>query len=94
VSSPTTFDVGDLPRVACTFTDLAGVPADPGVVHALVRSPVGSIASVAVTRTATGAYYADVDLTSEGTWTVRFVGTYGLQAAAETVLQARGTAFG
>ena len=74
--------VGTVVRVTATFT-AGATPADPTTVVARTRSPGGTVATVAATRTGVGVFTADVALTERGIWGYRFEGTGAVVAAAE-----------
>lgn len=82
------YQVGDQVRVSVAFTNTAGTAADPTTITLLVKQRQRAVATYTfaagqVTKTATGAYYRDVDVTEEGIWDYRWVGTGAVVAAAE-----------
>lgn len=79
--------VGDVAKISVTFT-VSGVATDPTTVELSVQNPAGTVttytyASTSVTKSATGAYYKNVTLDSEGTWYWRWKGTGTATAADE-----------
>lgn len=89
------YDIGDQVRVTTTFTDLAGVVADPSTVTCDVKTPRGvSTAYVygtdaSLTKTSTGIYNLDLDLTEAGTWAWKFNGSGSLKAADQGRISVR-----
>jgi hypothetical protein len=77
------YQVGDSIRLTVTFTDLAGAPADPGVVVCKIKSQTAVLSLPAVTRVSTGVYYADFVMSESGTYYWRWAGTGGAATAAD-----------
>jgi hypothetical protein len=69
-------------RVGATLTD-------PGAVTLTVRDPQGAEAPIAATKSATGTYYADLVVATEGLYHYRFEGTAPALGAAEGKLEVR-----
>ena len=75
-------------RLTVTFTNLAGVVADPTGVSFYIRNPDGTATSYVygtdaeLVKSATGIYYVDFAVTLSGRHVYRFVGT-GAVATAE-----------
>ena len=98
MSSPP-YIVGDRPRVTATFRSSAGSLVDPQEVTAQVRAPDGTETTfvygtdVELVRASVGAFYLDVDLTTGGVWTVRWVGDGTIAGAEELELRVRPSAF-
>ncbi len=92
-----TYDIGDLVRITATFTDAAGDATDPDVVRMKYQDPSGTEATDSnPTNSATGVYYADIDVDEAGTWYYRFEGeTSGgsPQGAYEAFFYARASEF-
>ena len=98
--TPATFDIGDQPIYSVTFTNTAGVVADPSTVVWLYRTPAGVEtsytygASVSVTRVSTGVYEFTVPtITAAGSHAVRAKGTAGLVTAVEQEFRVRPSNF-
>lgn len=100
------YDVGDLVRIgnhtassAQAFKNLAGADTDPTAVTLRVGKPDGTQVtytyggSPALSREATGRYYADVSVDQPGMWSYRLAGTGAVQAAAEGQLHVLLSAF-
>lgn len=84
----TSYDVGDIARVTCTFTNESGVNTDPTTVTLEVKTPTGVITSYTwaggtVTRSAAGVFYKDISITMSGEWFYRFEGTGAVESASE-----------
>ena len=78
---------GDLLRVTGTFTNAAGTAVDPTAVILKHRNPAGTTTTLTyalsqLTKSATGIYYADVDITASGVWYFKFSSTGTGQAAS------------
>jgi len=73
-----TYDKDDRVRVTATFTS-GGTNTDTSVV-ATHRKPDTTDTTLTTTNSATGIYYANVDLDQIGTHTVRFTGTSPVKA--------------
>ena len=83
------YDIGELVRIAGTFTDINGDLADPSTVTLEVEGPTGQVITYdyqgspeEVTRTAVGVYHVDVDVIAAGDWHYRWSCT-GVSQAAE-----------
>jgi AICAR transformylase/IMP cyclohydrolase PurH len=81
------YNKGDLLRVTGTFTNAAGTAVDPTAVILKHRNPAGTTTTLTyaltqLTKSATGIYYADVDLSSTGVWYFKFNSTGTGQAAS------------
>jgi hypothetical protein len=84
----TTYDIGDVVRVTCTFTNGAGANTDPTTVTLKVKTPAQvttpyTWALGTVTRSAVGIFYKDISLTMSGEWFYRFEGTGAVESAEE-----------
>jgi hypothetical protein len=82
------YDVGDLVRVTAAFVNAAGAAADPTSVTLRVIAPSGvetsyssSASPSEVFKSATGSYYADIDVTAHGDWHYRWEGTGAVQSS-------------
>ena len=69
-------------RVGATLTD-------PGAVALRLVDPTGLATTPTATKSATGTYYADVVVATEGLWHYRFEGTAPALGAAEGKLEVR-----
>ena len=81
------YNKGDLLRVTGTFTNAAGTAVDPTAVILKHRNSAGTTTTLTyalaqLTKSATGIYYADVDLSSTGVWYFKFNSTGTGQAAS------------
>ena len=92
-----THDVGDKPRVTCTFTDVdTSTKVDPNTVSVTVTDPTGTATTYVygtdaeVIRDSAGVYHTDVLLNIEGRWTVRWFSSGSYEAAAVQYLIAVG----
>lgn len=80
---------GNVRRVSVVFTTTSGLAADPTTVTCKYEDPSGNtttkvyISDAEVVKTATGAYYLDIDCDEAGTWYYRWIGTGAVQAAAQ-----------
>lgn len=79
--------VGSRLAAESTFR-VQGVPTDPTIVKAYVRSPNGVLTtatfpSTDLTQQAVGTYRYEFNADLEGTWAVRFEGSGALEAAGE-----------
>jgi hypothetical protein len=86
-----TYDIGDVVRVTCTFTNGAGANTDPTTVTLKVKTPALVTTSYTwaggtVTRSAAGIFYKDISLTMSGEWFYRFEGTGAVESADESNL--------
>jgi len=84
----TAFPRGSKPRFTCTFTNAAGTAVDPTTVAVTYLRPGDSSSTTKtyssdaeVVKSATGVYYIDLDLDTEGEGFIRWAGT-GLNKAA------------
>lgn len=82
------YENGDQVRLTVTFANSAGTNTDPTAIVFKYRNPAGTISTKTyalgeVTKSATGVYYIDLSLTSDGEWHYRAYGTGNLVAAAE-----------
>lgn len=96
MSTPRTYDHGDLVRVYAEFENTAGELTDPDTVTARLLRPDTTTANLDVENPSTGIYYAEVDTLAitdpaqaDGDWTVRIQGTGTTQAAAEHTFRVR-----
>lgn len=74
-----TYYPGHVLRFSTTFT-VSGTPTDPSTVTLTVAGPASSTSylygtDAEVIKSGTGAYYADITLSSAGVWRWRWVGT-------------------
>ena len=98
-----TFDIGDLPVVTCLSTDVDGTATDPTTVQVSVIAPNGELfqdspyttpdANITNPTTGTFVFTFPLALNDDGPWHVRFEGTAGLEAAAETTFNVRESKF-
>jgi hypothetical protein len=89
-----TRDIGDQVRLGATFTNLSGAPSDPTNISLTVTTPghatvTYTYAGAELTKTGTGVYYKDLDLTSHGVWKFRWMGTGAIVAAEPGTLFVR-----
>ena len=88
-------DIGDLRRLTVTFTDIAGIAADPTGVSFSIRKPGGTVTSYVyatdaqLVKSATGIYYVDFAVTLSGRHVYRFVGTGAVSTAENGEFYAR-----
>ncbi len=89
-------ELGQLVRVSATFREIAsGDEVDPDVVLLAIENSEGAVVEhtyldgAFVVRDGTGAYHADVDASSAGTWFYRWRSTGDGQAARETRFKVR-----
>ncbi len=78
---------GDTARCECYFY-VASALTDPTTITFKIENPAGTIttytyAGATITKNATGDYYIDVNLATEGTYHWRWVGTGAVAAADE-----------
>lgn len=82
-----TYNIGDLLRLKATFTDIAGVEADPTAITLKVKAPSGTVTTYTypgtVVRQSTGVYYYDFPVTASGTHFYNWAGTGAYTAADE-----------
>lgn len=86
-----TYDVGDLVRVSAEFRDDSDALADPTAVELKFRTPAGVVTTWQVeageiVKDATGKYHADINITANGRWAYKFIGTGAVQAVEEAGL--------
>ena len=93
------FNLGQKIRVGYSYTDQAGVAADPGAVFVVVREPGSNVTTYQygvdadVVKDDTGEYHIDLPLSIAGIWAVRGYSTGSVQAAtADTLIRVRETA--
>jgi hypothetical protein len=95
----TTYDEGQLVRISGTFKDFAGALHDPTTVKVRWQKPDGTITiktyvtDAEVVRDSIGAYRADIDANTQGTWKYRWEATGTGQAAKEEEFFVRASAF-
>jgi hypothetical protein len=83
------YDIGDLIRLAGTFTDLNGNASDPTTITLSIKKPNGDVVNlvygvdVSVVKQSTGIYYMDFAPAMEGLHYYRFAGTGAVTAAEE-----------
>lgn len=86
----TTYDLGDLVRLAATFRSADGALQDPTTVAFKHQSPSGAVTTLvygtddAVKRDSIGSFHVDVSADTEGEWKIRCESTGTGQAAAES----------
>lgn len=91
--------VGNRAVVTASFANDAGTLVDPTTVTAKTCTPHGVVttytypASPTLTKTSTGVYELEFDLSEVGNWEVRFVGTGALVAAGETEIDVPASRF-
>ena len=83
------YDVGDKPRVTCTFTDVdTSSQVDPGKVYCEVTNPDNTKTTyeygvgTEIVRDSIGVYHIDVYLDQAGRWTVRWYSKQSAEAAS------------
>jgi hypothetical protein len=88
---PSTYQVGDLPRITGEWKDEDGDYFDPSAVFAEYIGPSDAEATELIygtdaelVKASTGVYYVDVNADEAGTWHYRFYSTTGGQAAGES----------
>lgn len=76
------YDIGALVTLTGTFK-VGSTLTDPTTVTVTVVDPLGTTTNPTATKSSTGVYTANVDLTSAtpGTWKYKFAGTGACQAA-------------
>lgn len=90
MTAATVYDIGDSVEMTASFTNSAGVAANPTTVVCSIKAPDGTVTnSTTVTNTGVGEYNAVIDPTSAGRHYYRFVGTGTLKAAEENVFIVR-----
>lgn len=82
------YQVGDRVRITGTFTNSAAALADPTTATILVKRRDGATttytyAGGTVTRLSLGVFYADHDVTLEGAYDYRIIGTGAIVTAGE-----------
>ena len=88
-----TYDVGDTVRITGTWTNAAGTAIDPENVYCKFKSPRKATTKytydedAALVKSATGVYYADIDVDIEGRWFYRFYSTGEGRAAGESYFE-------
>ena len=91
------YDVGDVARLTGTFTDIDDDVIDPETVACKVRKPSGTITTYTydadITKSSTGIYYIDVDITEPGRWWNRYYSTGTGKAAGEQEFEVRESHF-
>lgn len=94
-----TYDIGDQVRLSVAFTDSDGVAVDPTVITLKYSNPGGTVTTLvyetdaAVTRDATGEFYADIVPTTAGIWRYRWYSSGTVTAAAEGSFSVRRSQF-
>ena len=89
------YDIGDVRRLAVTFTNLSGANADPTGVSFSIRKPDGTVTAYVygtdaeLVKSATGIYYVDFAVTLSGRHVYRFVGTGAVSTAENGEFYAR-----
>lgn len=81
----TAYDIGDVKRCQCTFTNLAGTATNPTTVALTIREPDGvetAVAQGSMTNSGTGVWHYDYTISKAGRHVERWVGT-GTVAVAE-----------
>lgn len=86
--SPAALDVGDLAKLSASFTDLDGTATDPTDVELSIYEPDGTTTTVTwgageITRTATGEFYSNFDVTQSGQHLYRWSGSGALVGSDE-----------
>lgn len=85
----TSFDVGDVVRLAGNFQNQSGTDVDPGVVTVKVKNPIGAVTAYVygtdaeVIRDSAGNYHADIAADKEGVWFYRWEGSGVNKGAGE-----------
>lgn len=89
--TPNTYDVGDLITLTGLFySDPAKTtPADPTLVVARVKDPLGVASTPAVTRVGVGIYTALLAPATHGMHEIRWEGTGAVQAAEQSEIFVR-----
>lgn len=94
-----TFYKGSLVHLAATFATAAGAAIDPTVVKFQYKKPAGTALTLtygtdaALQKSATGAYYVDLDADTVGTWYFKWYSTGTGQAAVESSFVVNKTKF-
>lgn len=83
------YDIGDLRRLKCTFSDLSGAPADPTTVVVTIREPDGALAAPTPVSEGAGVYRVDFAIAKAGRHVVRWEGDGAVETAAESEFWAR-----
>lgn len=95
--SRTRWFVGQRIRASVTFKDINGELADPSTVVAKYQDGSGAETTrtypTGITKTGTGRYYTDIDISNAGTWYVRWNGTGTMVAAVEEAFSVLPTQF-
>ena len=81
------YRIGTEVTISVDFADLAGVPADPSTVIAMIRRPDGTENTVSTTNPTTGRHVMRVVLNQSGAWVWRMKGTAGLIVAIEGAIE-------
>lgn len=87
------YDVGDRVRVAISFKNDQGNPADPTTVTGKYKDPSGNVTTASVSNPTVGEYHFDIDVDESGEWRYRAEGTGTVVAAGEGRLVVRASAF-
>ena len=79
---------GDLVRISCDFTNIAGTATDPTTVELKVTDPSGNTATYTyaggdITKASTGSFYKDVEADEEGDWLYHWLSSGDAQGADE-----------
>lgn len=75
--------------LTATFTNIAGIPANPTTVVLTVKSPSGVTSTPSVTNTSTGVYTATFSLTAPGRWSYEWQATGAIEVATDGVIDVR-----
>lgn len=87
-------DVGDVVRIQNVFTNSTGGTVDPSEVILYLAPPTGAVgtykySAAEVQKQSQGSYYYNGTVTTNGYWSVRWVGTGAAVAAAQDRFFAR-----
>ena len=90
-----TYEVGDQPKITCTFTNSAGEVVDPTTVTAKYTGPSRVVTTLVygtdagLVKESTGVYSFYIPITVGGEYDYRVVGTGNNSAASEGHFHAR-----
>ena len=96
-----TYDIGDIVRIAGAFTDTGGNAADPTSVYFAYDTPTSTAATTAgrsststgsvnsIYKVTTGSYYYEITTTGQGLYEARFTSTGQITASGETWFSVR-----
>jgi hypothetical protein len=88
------YDIGDVVRITASFTNVAGVAADPTTTALLVMLPDGSEASYAteaLVHDSIGTFHLDLGIAQSGTYSYRWTGSGTVAAVMEDSFEVTAT---